>query len=428
MGPRLFSRGNGLSIPPRNASKDGFNGAATLQSRKSPQDTPTPAATCRLQWGRDSSVAEIGCSNPALRRLVASMGPRLFSRGNMLHAAADLRRRRLQWGRDSSVAEISRIGSRYTAMQAASMGPRLFSRGNWDAVDHKQRTTTASMGPRLFSRGNSESTWPESRRRYRLQWGRDSSVAEMRICGAVAWIGRWGFNGAATLQSRKCSAERLTVCYDRGRFNGAATFSRGNRPRQDTSTDMAGFNGAATLQSRKCVASAVRYSQDAGASMGPRLFSRGNLGSGHRARFAVESFNGAATLQSRKCRTDAMPVDRRRASMGPRLFSRGNRQANAIRQSRAGFNGAATLQSRKSATWCQAVRDLKLQWGRDSSVAEIGGAVLMGGLGIKCFNGAATLQSRKFLSALREAAEEIASMGPRLFSRGNHRATRQRTH
>jgi len=64
--------------------------------------------------------------------LLASMGPRLFSRGN---PADDTRCR---------------------DKKPASMGPRLFSRGNivsWE--ESMYRDGTASMGPRLFSRGNS---------------------------------------------------------------------------------------------------------------------------------------------------------------------------------------------------------------------------------------------------------------------------------
>jgi len=37
---------------------------------------------------------------------------------------------------------------------AASMGPRLFRRGNIKEEIGRRRSTTASMGPRLFRRGN----------------------------------------------------------------------------------------------------------------------------------------------------------------------------------------------------------------------------------------------------------------------------------
>jgi len=106
--------------------------------------------------------------------------------------------------------------------------------------------------------------------------------------------------------------------------------------------------------------------------MGPRLFSRGNAGDPE-LWIGVRAFNGAATLQSRKWITDMHGVT-----------------------APVAFNGAATLQSRKSAGTGRHVQaDLTLQWGRDSSVAEMGVYVVEG---IRLI---------------------IPSMGPRLFSRGN---------
>jgi len=62
--------------------------------------------------------------------LVASMGPRLISRGN--------RRAMVAVDYDSH----------------ASMGPRLISRGNAGVVMRVRPYNAASMGPRLISRGN----------------------------------------------------------------------------------------------------------------------------------------------------------------------------------------------------------------------------------------------------------------------------------
>jgi len=83
------------------------------------------------------------------------MGPRLFSRGNGLNLEhPDIEISVLQWGRDSSVAEIIK---------------------------------TKSDGWRIMS----------------LQWGRDSSVAEIYTRARTVRLDT-PFNGAATLQSRKC--------------------------------------------------------------------------------------------------------------------------------------------------------------------------------------------------------------------------------
>ena len=63
--------------------------------------------------------------------LDASMGPRLFSRGNVADTR-DFSRgsSQLQWGHDFSAVEMRRDLGSVHGLQAASMGPRLFSRGN----------------------------------------------------------------------------------------------------------------------------------------------------------------------------------------------------------------------------------------------------------------------------------------------------------
>jgi len=59
MGPRLFSRGNVKTKPFPALCGLSFNGAATLQSRKSDNIMGLVNVRGRLQWGRDSSVAEM---------------------------------------------------------------------------------------------------------------------------------------------------------------------------------------------------------------------------------------------------------------------------------------------------------------------------------------------------------------------------------
>ncbi len=87
---------------------------------------------------------------------MASMGPRLFSRGN----------------------SMSWMASPFAAF-SASMGPRLFSRGNINYVIMPAWKSAASMGPRLFSRGNCKVHIP------------------------VSDGGKCGFNGATTFQPWK---------------------------------------------------------------------------------------------------------------------------------------------------------------------------------------------------------------------------------
>ena len=121
---------------------------------------PLCPSSCQLQWGRDSSVAEI----------------------TIIRSETRCTKSRLQWGRDSSVAEMCNALTATIDASSALMGPRLFSRGNAQTAHSPREPGCASMGPRLFSRGNApfrrRGTWG---RRNELQWGRDSSVAEMLL-------------------------------------------------------------------------------------------------------------------------------------------------------------------------------------------------------------------------------------------------------
>ncbi len=133
------------------------------------------------------------------------------------------------------------------------------------------------------------------------------------------------------------------------------------------------------------------------ASMGPRLGSRGK---------------GSA---------DFRYMRRAEASMGPRLGSRGKvGSSSEYRQVIcSGFNGAATWKSRKDGER-EVPSELHklLQWGRDLEVAE--------SLALNAnfanvnprFNGAATWKSRKASIPVTSIVCQLASMGPRLGSRG----------
>ena len=109
-----------------------FNGATTFQPWKLRVDVDNRRGPKLLQWGHDFSAVEIEKHIAPLQLdAIASMGPRLFSRGN---------RRKL------CICKTN---------EQASMGPRLFSRGNFVGTNGvPQLKKYASMGPRLFSRGN----------------------------------------------------------------------------------------------------------------------------------------------------------------------------------------------------------------------------------------------------------------------------------
>ncbi len=258
-------------------------------------------------------------------RIPASMGPRLFSRGNISKNLSCLwRPRLLQWGHDFSAVEI--VAVRVTTIS----------------------DTLASMGPRLFSRGN-------------------STIVELRVCG---WN---GFNGATTFQPWKCGIGISNS-------EGPIKLQWGH----DFSAVEIGEVG------RQVVIGDV-------ASMGPRLFSRGNLRAYQQPVCCLLCFNGATTFQPWKwSRTSS------------------NCQRNTC------FNGATTFQPWKFCDLIRCLADLlKLQWGHDFSAVEIS-PLRAGCWRADRFNGATTFQPWKYIEPLpRLIPEGHASMGPRLFSRGN---------
>jgi len=277
MGPRLFSRGNDKMSHRSTMASAAFNGAATLQSRKfepsyAPVRRGTPSMGPRLfsrgnLFGRNrwmaQSVAFNGAATLQSRKYGRlrvqssagrpSMGPRLFSRGNKKKRGSLPRSRNLQWGRDSSVAEMRRCAVRADDVWATFNGAATLQSRKWRMATGAPVTKEPSMGPRLFSRGNVGIRTKSYRRLLDLQWGRDSSVAEIRAgpahSGRLVQSLQWG---------RDSSVAEICVWLPGGvccwPSMGPRLFSRGNCGLTD---------GAAFAPFP---------------SMGPRLFSRGNYG------------------------------------------------------------------------------------------------------------------------------------------------------
>src|SRR6266705_20746 len=108
-----------------------------------------------LQWGHASSRVETrGLAGWCVCIPGASMGPRVFTRGNYL------------------VEFDFRFNLR------ASMGPLVFTRGNVRVKLNRGQEKNASMGPRVFTRGNSGLWRYESGEINALQWGHASSRVE----------------------------------------------------------------------------------------------------------------------------------------------------------------------------------------------------------------------------------------------------------
>ncbi len=87
-------------------------------------------------------------------RQLASMGPRLFRRRNPPESVSQNAANGLQWGHAFSDVETDLTAPIATMADEASMGPRLFRRGNFRYYTLLESLARASMGPRLFRRGN----------------------------------------------------------------------------------------------------------------------------------------------------------------------------------------------------------------------------------------------------------------------------------
>ena len=376
------------------------------------------------------------------------MGPRLFSRGNSAAEAGGLGGVfGLQWGRGSSAAEMTRTDTLLLGLAAASMGPRLFSRGN--AISRptsssarpsfngaaalqprkspprevaSRRTARASMGPRLFSRGN---TAPNTFicDLNGLQWGRGSSAAEIRTQAKSVVVPaqlQWGRgSSAAEIRFSEVTPRPVANALQWGRGSSAAEMTPESLP---CGRMRRSFNGAAALQPRKFNWTMHARPRAVRASMGPRLFSRGNMCRSCKTTARRFGFNGAAALQPRKSGDKALACPRLPyASMGPRLFSRGNMVARVPRYSVLWLQwGRGSSAAEMPVSPASTATPHLLQWGRGFSAAEIWSRRGCSTSRSSRFNGAAALQPRKCPSRLySESLLGDASMGPRLFSRGN---------
>src|SRR5579884_3548865 len=116
MGPRLNSRGDSRGGPSLRGNRMLQWGRDLIVAETRPYREPSRLFT-ELQWGRDLIVAETPArGSTEAARAAASMGPRLNSRGNPEHPAADSRHPRLQWGRDLIVAETVILSAKYPSV------------------------------------------------------------------------------------------------------------------------------------------------------------------------------------------------------------------------------------------------------------------------------------------------------------------------
>ena len=200
----------------------GFNGATSFQTWKSTDWGGTPGAALRGFNGATSfQTWKFEREPPITGSRSASMGPRLFRRGNEVHGAIhapipdsfngatsfqtwkfciavlwDPDLRRFNGATSFQTWKCGGGGGSPFFRYVASMGPRLFRRGNHCCVICGRKDTLASMGPRLFRRGNPRPLGRVFVPSWSLQWGHVFSDVEIfgRSSTGRTWRGRlqWG--------------------------------------------------------------------------------------------------------------------------------------------------------------------------------------------------------------------------------------------
>ncbi len=178
MGPRVFTRGNGRRGSRRYARGSASMGPRVFTRGNSSIFSFDSSSLKALQWGHASSRVETSARAPAAAPVIRFNGAtRLHAWKQIAGGGRQGGYYRLQWGHASSRVETQSLAGSTTAWGNASMGPRVFTRGNTvieSAADYRDR---ASMGPRVFTRGNRE--WSVRILYSRLlQWGHASSRVE----------------------------------------------------------------------------------------------------------------------------------------------------------------------------------------------------------------------------------------------------------
>ena len=130
----------------------------------------------------------------------------------------------LQWGHVFSDVEIGDVRKLLFKILVASMGPRLFRRGNRHFASLIGYKAHASMGPRLFRRGNDFRPYCSAIALIGLQWGHVFSDVEITGSGTASRGTAWRFNGATSFQTWKFLLVRNYPSGRVYRFNGATSF------------------------------------------------------------------------------------------------------------------------------------------------------------------------------------------------------------
>ncbi len=416
MGP-LFFRAENASEHGLNPRTLGFNGAALFQSGELNAVADAAVKRITLQWGRSFSERRTGQIE-----------------------VIDATGRGLQWGRSFSERRTLLHFSGVWQGHPASMGPLFFRAENvsdqpprpvptglqWGRSFSERRTFVdpfapvqslrASMGPLFFRAENTPQKEREPEPNGKLQWGR--SFSERRTLPTCdGWQLLLASMGPLFFRAENVFA--LTCSASHRRFNGAALFQSGERPRR-TRPVVSGhasmgplFFRAENIHWRSSPRSHRRFN-------GAALFQSGEPGPTRQAPGCCVGFNGAALFQSGERDEEGMDPIPGEASMGPLFFRAENARS------------AAALM----------VASSSLQWGRSFSERRTLGHQSLGGVGValqwcrsfserrtrkegrkeptqESFNGAALFQSGERSSTISVPGTCRASMGPLFFRAEN---------
>ncbi len=256
------------------------------------------------------------------------------------------------------------------------------------------------MGPRMFIRGIDARAGEWTQGYLELQWGRGCSSAESIGAQGVASTRQYGFNGAADVHPR-----------NRPRPSGVQTSAR----------SLQWGRGCSSAESRKAQWVSTRRRSPGWLQWGRGCSYRGIGDAVCEVSCPVRGFNGAADVHPRN-----RPGAIRARRAGWKLqWGRGCSSAESRRHSGSSrrptrFNGAADVHPRKPRTDCASVAfSGLLQWGRGCSSAEsTRDAQRSGGIiALQWGRGCSSAESREQPS--KQQRDRQASMGPRMFIRGN---------
>ena len=275
------------------------------------------------------------------------------------------------------------------------------------------------MGPGCFYPGNI-STPAAQIAQHLLQWGRDVSIPEMLLLGALPFR-RCCFNGAGMFLSRK-SGQYYYLDLIPAASMGPGCFYPGNETPQGTpASGCPASMGPGCFYPGNGRRGRVLPARD-GASMGPGCFYPGNKNAQRDYSHFYRPLQWGRDVSIPEIPLAvAWARGLQQASMGPGCFYPGNGP-----NFRSGHIRKAVLQWGRDVSipemWLKGAARLHptaLQWGRDVSIPEID-LYSQRRRTWRSFNGAGMFLSRKYSAGQRAAHLQVhASMGPGCFYPGN---------